>query len=76
MSEDDSEGARGHTEPSDLPAVAARLTELQRRKRKTVRWHMSRDTAERAIAAIAQGTRTFHSGPGKSRRRKRHKKLL
>lgn len=76
MSESDGEGARGPTAPADFPAVAERLSELQRRKRKTVRWHMSRDTAERAIAAITEGARMFRSGPGKSRRRKRQKRLL
>lgn len=76
MGESGGEDARGADEPSDLPAVAERLSELQRRKRETVRWHMSRDTAERAIAAITEGTRAFPSGRGKSRRRKRHKRLL
>jgi hypothetical protein len=76
MGESDDEGTRGHAEPPDLPVVAEQLTELRRRKRKTVRWHMSRDTAERAIAAITEGARTFHSGRGKSRRRKRRKRLL
>lgn len=76
MSERDGEGVRAPSEPAGLPAVAERLSELQRRKRQTTRWHMSRDTAERAIAAITAGTRTFLSGPGKSRRRKRHKRLL
>jgi hypothetical protein len=76
MSESDGEGAREPAGPADVPAVAERLTELQRRKRKTVRWHMSRDTAERAIAAITEGARAFPSGRGKSRRRKRHKRLL
>ena len=63
-------------EPADLPAVAERLGELQRRKRHTMRWHMSRDTAERAIAAIAENAREFRAGRGKSRRRKRRKRLL
>jgi hypothetical protein len=76
MGESDGEGAGGPAEPQDLPVVAERLSELQRRKRKTVRWHMSRDTAERAIAAITEGARPFRSGRGKSRRRKRRKRLL
>jgi hypothetical protein len=76
MSESDDEGSREPAEPPGLPAVAARLNELRRRKRKTVRWHMSRETAERAIAAIVEGGRTYPSGRGKSRRRKRHKRLL
>jgi hypothetical protein len=76
MSESDGEEAREGAEPTDIPAVAEQLSELQRRKRDTVRWHMSRDTAERAIAAITGDARRFHSGRGKSRRRKRHKRLL
>jgi hypothetical protein len=76
MREGDAEGARGPAEPADVPAVAERLSELQRRKRQTVRWHMSRDTAERAIAAITEDARALPSGRGKSRRRKRHKRLL
>jgi hypothetical protein len=76
MTENDSEGSGGRTAgPSELPVVAQRLTELQQRKRKTVRWHMSRDTAERAIAAITDAPRP-KPGRGKSRRRKRHKRLL
>lgn len=63
-------------EQAGLPEVAARLTELQHRKRKTVRWHMSRNTAERAIAAITATPAQPSPGRGKSRRRKRHKRLL
>lgn len=73
MGERDDEGAG---EPPELPAVAERLNELQRRKRTTMRWHMSRDTAERAIAAITDNARQLRSGRGKSRRRKRQKRLL
>lgn len=76
MSESDGEEAREGAEPTDIPAVAEQLSELQRRKRDTVRWHMSRDTAERAIAAITRDARRFRSGQGKSHRRKRHKRLL
>jgi hypothetical protein len=76
MSESDGEEGPGPADPADLPAVAERISELQRRKRKTVRWHMSRDTAERAIAAITDVTAAWSIGPGKSRRRKRSKRLL
>jgi len=70
------DGEEAPAPAGDLAAVESRITELQRRKRGTVRWHMSRDTAERAIAAItAPGTR-LATGKGKSRRRKRHKRLL
>jgi hypothetical protein len=76
MSESDDEKARETEHPPDLPEVEQRLSELQARKRKTVRWHMSRDTAERAIAAIRDTPAVRPSGSGKSRRRKRHKRLL
>jgi hypothetical protein len=76
MSERDGEGVQEAADPADLPAVSERLSELQRRKRGTVRWQMSRDTAERAIAAITGAPRPRPTGAGKSRRRKRHKRLL
>jgi hypothetical protein len=76
MAETDGEDKAEDGRPPDLPAVERRLSELQQRKRKTVRWHMSRNTAERAIAAIAQGSLRPSSGQGKPRRRKRHKRLL
>jgi hypothetical protein len=70
-------GADGEeSRPADLPAVEERLNELQQRKRKTVRWHMSRNTAERAIAAITGRAVRPSPGKGKCRRRKRHKRLL
>ena len=71
-----SEGG-GEASAADVAAVEARLRELQQRKRETVRWHMSRHTAERAIAAIA--ARPAGAAPrttGKSRRRRRQKRLL
>jgi hypothetical protein len=76
MRDDDGEPGSQPVGGAGLPDVEERLSELQRRKRKTVRWHMSRDTAERAIAAITEGSGRFHPGKGKSRRRKRHKRLL
>ncbi|MFN2563375.1 MAG: hypothetical protein ABR499_00010 [Gemmatimonadaceae bacterium] len=76
MSDSDGEETRRPAGAGDLPAVEARIRELQHRKRRTIRWHMSRDTAERAIAAIKEGQHYLVSGKGKSRRRKRHKRLL
>jgi hypothetical protein len=76
MSESSGESDRGEESPAELGAVAERLSELQRRKRGTVRWHMSRDTAERAIAAIIDGPHQRPTTGSKSRRRKRHKRLL
>lgn len=60
----------------DLSAIRGRIAELQRRKRDTTRWHMSRDTAERAIAAITVAAWRPVPGRGKSRRRRRHKRFL
>jgi hypothetical protein len=76
MAETEGAGEGEESRPPDLPAVEERLNELQQRKRKTVRWHMSRNTAERAIAAITGSTVRPSSGTGKCRRRKRHKRLL
>ena len=75
MSEVDDERQR-HDEPPDISDVEERLSELQARKRNTVRWHMSRNTAERAIAAITARGQGRGRGGGKSRRRKRRKRLL
>jgi hypothetical protein len=75
MSDSDGEGGTGSPDAGEIAAVAAQLEELQHRKRDTVRWHMSRDTAERAIAAIRHDPRRAPCA-GKSRRRKRHKRLL
>jgi hypothetical protein len=76
MSETEGDQTPGAGEAGDLPAVKARLRDLQRSKRQTVRWHMSRDTAERAIAAITVDAWRPAPGKGKSRRRRRHKRLL
>ena len=76
MSGIDEEADQARGDAPNLPEIEERLSELQRRKRKTVRWHMSRDTAERAIAAITEGVPAWRVGSGKPRRRKRHKRLL
>lgn len=61
-------------EPADLAAVKQRLEEIQSRKRGRIRWSVSRHTAELALGAIIDTPRRGRSG--KSRRRKRHKRLL
>lgn len=72
------ESAAMSDEPEDLAEVQRQLDKIQRRKRTDVRWGMSRHTAERAIEAIADGEAPPVGRPsgGKSRRRKRHKRLL
>lgn len=61
-------------EPADLAAVKARLEEIQTRKRGRIRWSISRHTAELALGALADEPSRGRSG--KSRRRKRYKRLL
>jgi hypothetical protein len=67
---------------SDLEDVQRKLDEIQSRKRDSVRWGMSRHTAERAIEAIeaprkpASAQPSPRQGRGKTRRRKRRKRLL
>jgi anti-sigma factor RsiW len=63
-------------ESDDLAEVQRRLSEIQREKRRGIRWGMSRHTAERAIEAIAEDEPERIRPSGKSRRRKRHKRLL
>ena len=67
-------------DPRDLEEVQRQLDEIQSRKRAGIRWQISRHTAERAIEAIeavelGQPPMARSSG-GKSRRRKRKKRLL
>lgn len=61
-------------EPDNLEEVQRRLAEIQRRKRGRIRWNVSRHTAEIAIEAISGPSQKPRSG--KSRRRKRKKRLL
>lgn len=67
---------RNHTAGTDLADVEARLRDMRRRKK--VRWTMSQETAEMAIAALAiEGqAATPRKPPAKSRRRRKRKKLL
>jgi hypothetical protein len=66
----------------DLEDVQRRLDEIQSRKRDSIRWSMSRHTAERAIEAIeapesrAPQQTSTKQRRGKTRRRKRLKRLL
>jgi hypothetical protein len=61
-------------EPDNLEEVQRRLSEIQSRKRGRIRWSISRHTAEMAIDAIVPPK--VPSRSGKSRRRKRRKRLL
>ena len=67
---------RDQSAAADLAAVEARLRDM--RKKKKVRWTMSQQTAEMAIAALAleRANARAQKRTGKSRRRKRGKRLL
>ena len=65
-------------EPPGLDQVQRRLQEIQARKRGGIRWNISRHTAEMAIGALGPLESPVRTPPqsGKSRRRKRKKRLL
>jgi hypothetical protein len=54
----------------------ARLEAIRLEKRAKVRWQISHHTAEIAIQAISGHARVMYRPGTKSRRRKRHKRLL
>jgi hypothetical protein len=63
--------------PGDLDEVARRLEEIQSRKRGGMRWNVSKHTAEMALVALKTGDGSgAPARSGKSRRRKRSKRLL
>jgi hypothetical protein len=56
--------------------IRAQLESIKREKRARINWRISHHTAELAIRAI-EGHISFSYRPGsKSRRRKRHKRML
>lgn len=62
--------------PSHTDEIRAALDEIRKSKRARINWRLSHHTAEIAIKAIS-GHVNFSYRPGsKSRRRKRHKRLL
>jgi hypothetical protein len=65
-------------ESDDIDAVRRRLEEIQQHKRGRVRWSVSRHTAELALVALDEPgpTREPPAKSGKTRRRKRRKRLL
>ncbi len=79
MSRESSEGEQVARKEGadDERAVRARLEKIQRDKRSRVRWQLSRHTAEQAMVAINDvAPRGQYRRSSKSRRRKRHKRLL
>jgi hypothetical protein len=69
------EDAAMSDEPGDLAEVQRRLQDIQRRKGERIRWQIGKHTAELAIDAIEGRDRPDRNG-GKTRRRKRRKRLL
>jgi hypothetical protein len=59
----------------ELAEVQRRLAEIRLRKRGRIRWSVGARTAELAIDALGGGRRQRRP-TAKSRRRKRHKRLL
>jgi hypothetical protein len=56
--------------------IRSRLVEIRAQRRGVVRWDISSQTAELAIRALAGHVRVSYRPGSKSRRRKRHKRLL
>ncbi len=54
----------------------ARLNQIRSEKRGRIRWSITHHTAEIAIRAIAGHVAVSYRPGSKSRRRKRHKRLL
>lgn len=62
--------------PGQTGEFQARLNQIRAEKRGRIRWNISHHTAEIAIRAIAGSVRVSYRPGSKSRRRKRHKRLL
>ena len=56
--------------------VAAVVQNVQRKHRGRIRWSVGQHTAELALRALDESPRTERRPSAKSRRRKRHKRLL
>jgi hypothetical protein len=58
----------------EMQAMQGRIADIQERRRGRIRWHITKHTAELAIAALAG--RAEYRRSGKCRRRKKRKRLL
>jgi hypothetical protein len=58
----------------EMQAMEIRIRDIQERRRERIPWHITKHTAELAIAALSRGGRYRPSG--KCRKRKRTKRLL
>jgi hypothetical protein len=64
-------------QPDEHNDIERRVKEIQDRHRGRVHWTVSKHTAELAIGAIEPEAKRPRKAPGgKSRRRKKHKRLL
>lgn len=62
---------------SQLDDVRQRVKEIQRARRSGIRWRITKHTAEMTLRALdGSEARLPHRPSAKSRRRKRHKRLL
>jgi hypothetical protein len=62
--------------PGHTAEFQARLEGIKREKRARIKWSISHHTAELAIRAIEGHVSVSYKPGTKSRRRKRHKRLL
>jgi hypothetical protein len=72
MKEESAE-SRGPT-TDEMEVVKGRIKAIQDRRRERIPWHITKHTAELAIAAL-EGPRVYRPS-GKNRRRKKKKRLL
>ncbi|HET9423944.1 MAG TPA: hypothetical protein VFO55_01125 [Gemmatimonadaceae bacterium] len=59
---------------AEMEAMSRRILDIQERRRERIRWNIGKHTAELAIAALTRASGYRRSG--KTRRRKRAKRLL
>ena len=62
--------------PGQTGEFQARLNQIRQEKRGRIKWSITHHTAEIAIRAIAGHVSISYRPGSKSRRRKRHKRLL
>jgi hypothetical protein len=64
------------TKRATTDEIRVRLEEIREERRGKLRWNISSQTAEIAIRALAGHVSVSYRPGSKSRRRKRHKRLL
>jgi hypothetical protein len=58
----------------EMRVMQGRILDIQERRRDRIPWHITKHTAELAIAALRE--KAPYRASGKNRRRKRNKRLL